>query len=45
MTSQDIVSEEMIRSNPIEYLHYKPISPPLDHERLEIMEQALSEVL
>ena len=47
--SQTIVTEEMVKANPAEYLRYKPVSPPSDHERLETMEQAfmafVSEVL
>ena len=41
--SQDIVTEEMVKANPAEYLHYKTIAPPSDHERLETMEQAFME--
>ena len=42
---QTIVTEEMVKANPAEYLRYKPVSPPSDHERLEAMEQALIELL
>lgn len=41
--SQDLVTEDMVKSNPMKYLEYKPISPPTDHERLEAMEQAFME--
>lgn len=41
--SQTIVTEEMVKANPAEYLRYKPVSPPSDHERLEIIEQAFME--
>lgn len=41
--SQNIVTEEMIKANPTEYLRYKPVSPPSDHERLEAVEQAFME--
>lgn len=41
--SQNTITEEMVKENPIEYLHYKPIAPPSDHERLETMEQAFME--
>ena len=47
--SQNLITEEMIKANPMKYLEYKPISVPTDHERLEAMEQAfmdfVSEVL
>lgn len=42
-TSQNIVTEEMVKANPAEYLRYKPVSPPSDHERLETIEQAFME--
>ena len=41
--SQDLVTEDMVKSNPMKYLEYKPISVPTDHERLEAMEQAFME--
>lgn len=41
--SQTIVTEEMVKENPTEYLRYKPVSPPSDHERLETIEQAFME--
>ena len=41
--SQNLITEEMIKSNPMKYLEYKPVSPPTDHERLEAMEQAFME--
>ena len=41
--SQDLVTEDMVKSNPMKYLEYKPVSPPTDHERLEAMEQAFME--
>ena len=41
--SQNIVTEEMVKANPAEYLRYKPVSPPSDHERLETIEQAFME--
>ena len=42
---QNLITEEMIKANPMKYLEYKPISVPTDHERLEAMEQALIELL
>ena len=42
---QNLITEEMIKANPMKYLEYKPVSPPTDHERLEAMEQALIELL
>lgn len=41
--SQDLVTEDMVKANPMKYLEYKPISVPTDHERLEAMEQAFME--
>ena len=41
--SQDLVTEDMVRDNPMKYLEYTPINPPTDHERLETMEQAFME--
>ena len=43
--SQDLVTEDMVKSNPMKYLEYKPVSPPTDHERLEAMEQAFMELV
>ena len=43
--SQDLVTEDMVRDNPIKYLEYTPINPPTDHERLEAMEQAFMELV
>ena len=43
--SQDLVTEDMVKSNPMKYLEYKPISVPTDHERLEAMEQAFMELV
>lgn len=40
---QNLITEDMVRDNPIKYLEYKPVSPPTDHERLEAMEQAFME--
>ena len=40
---QNMITEDMVRDNPIKYLEYKPVSPPTDHERLEAMEQAFME--
>ena len=41
--SQDLVTEDMVKSNPMKYLEYTPINPPTDHERLEAIEQAFME--
>ena len=41
--SQDLVTEDMVKANPMKYLEYKPVSPPTDHERLEAIEQAFME--
>lgn len=41
--SQTLITEDMVRDNPMKYLEYKPISVPTDHERLEAMEQAFME--
>lgn len=41
--SQDLVTEDMVKANPMKYLEYTPINPPTDHERLEAMEQAFME--
>lgn len=43
--SQDLVTEDMVKANPMKYLEYKPVSPPTDHERLEAMEQAFMELV
>ena len=43
--SQDLVTEDMVKANPMKYLEYKPISVPTDHERLEAMEQAFMELV
>ena len=40
---QNLITEKMVKSNPMKYLEYKPVSPPTDHERLEAMEQAFME--
>ena len=40
---QNLITEDMVKSNPMKYLEYKPVSPPTDHERLEAMEQAFME--
>ena len=40
---QNLITEDMVRDNPMKYLEYKPISVPTDHERLEAMEQAFME--
>lgn len=42
---QNLITEEMIKANPMKYLDYKPVSPPTDHERLEAMEQAFMELI
>ena len=42
---QNLITEDMVKANPMKYLEYKPISVPTDHERLEAMEQALIEIL
>ena len=42
---QNLITEEMIKANPMKYLDYKPISVPTDHERLEAMEQAFMELV
>ena len=41
--SQNLITEDMIKANPMKYLEYTPINPPTDHERLEAMEQAFME--
>ena len=41
--SQNLITEDMVKANPMKYLEYKPVSPPTDHERLEAMEQAFME--
>ena len=40
---QNMITEDMVRDNPMKYLKYTPINPPTDHERLETMEQAFME--
>lgn len=40
---QNLITEDMVKANPMKYLEYKPISVPTDHERLEAMEQAFME--
>ena len=40
---QNLITEDMVKSNPMKYLDYTPINPPTDHERLEAMEQAFME--
>ena len=40
---QNLITEDMVKSNPMKYLNYTPITPPTDHERLEAMEQAFIE--
>lgn len=42
---QNLITEDMVKANPMKYLDYAPINPPTDHERLEAMEQALIELL
>lgn len=42
---QNMITEDMVRDNPMKYLEYKPVSPPTDHERLEAMEQAFMELV
>lgn len=42
---QNMITEDMVKDNPMKYLKYTPINPPTDHERLEAMEQALIELL
>ena len=42
---QNLITEDMVKDNPMKYLKYTPINPPTDHERLEAMEQALIELL
>ena len=41
--SQNLITEDMVKANPMKYLKYTPINPPTDHERLEAMEQAFME--
>lgn len=41
--SQNLITEDMVKANPMKYLDYTPASPPTDHERLEAMEQAFIE--
>lgn len=41
--SQTLITEDMVRDNPMKYLKYTPINPPTDHERLEAVEQAFIE--
>ena len=43
--SQNLITEDMVKANPMKYLDYAPINPPTDHERLEAMEQAFMELL
>ena len=43
--SQSMITEDMVKANPMKYLDYKPVSPPTDHERLEAMEQAFMELV
>lgn len=40
---QNLITEDMVKANPMKYLEYTPISPPTDHERLEAVEQAFME--
>ena len=40
---QNLITEDMVKANPMKYLEYTPINPPTDHERLEAMEQAFME--
>ena len=40
---QNMITEDMVKDNPMKYLKYTPINPPTDHERLEAMEQAFME--
>ena len=40
---QNLITEDMVKANPMKYLEYKPVSPPTDHERLESIEQAFIE--
>lgn len=42
---QNLITEDMVKANPMKYLEYKPVSPPTDHERLEAMEQAFMELV
>ncbi len=43
--SQNLITEDMVKANPMKYLEYTPINPPTDHERLEAMEQAFMELV
>ena len=40
---QNLITQDMVRDNPMKYLKYTPINPPTDHERLEAIEQAFIE--
>ena len=42
---QNLITEDMVKANPMKYLKYTPINPPTDHERLEAMEQAFMELV
>ena len=42
---QNMITEDMVKDNPMKYLKYTPINPPTDHERLEAMEQAFMELV
>ena len=42
---QNLITEDMVKANPMKYLEYAPINPPTDHERLEAMEQAFMELV
>ena len=42
---QNLITEDMVRDNPMKYLEYTPINPPTDHERLEAIEQAFIEFI
>lgn len=41
--SQNLITEDIVKFNPMKYLDYTPINPPTDYERLEAMEQAFIE--
>lgn len=43
--SQNLITEDMVKANPMKYLEYAPINSPTDHERLETMELAFMEFI
>ena len=40
---QNLITEDMVKANPLKYIESQPVSPPTHHDRLDAMEQAFME--